>query len=209
MKNKSFIIMIAFMFIAIFSTIPVNAAVYDNVTLKTVTEDVVYIEYYSTSFTDKMFTKLMIFNAKGKKLAIVKGSDKVPYIYCDGSFSVKKYSIKTGAYGDGVPDYVGETNAVFDDSSGLYTVSYPNDKIYNSDSEGITGNFNIQNEDGSVFFKAQTLAERLSQAIHQSLGQMKETMGSAIKILTLCGVGCLAFLISLNLFGKVFAAFRV
>ena len=205
MKNKFFIFMISFMLIAIFSTIPVNAAVYDNITLKTVTEDVVYIQYNSLCYTDKVFTKLMIYNAKGKKLAIVRDSGGVPYIYCNGSFNVKRYSIKNGAYGDGSLQYVDETNAVFNDASGLYSLSYSTDKICNS--EGVTGNFDIQNEDGSVFFQAQTPTERLKEAIHQSLGQMMETMGSTIKILILCGVGCLGLLIFLNLFGKVFPLF--
>ena len=205
MKNKSFIFMISFMLIAIFLTIPVNAAVYDNITLKTVTEDVVYIQYNSLSFTDKVFTKLTIDNAKGKKLAIVRASDGTPYIYCNGSFNVTKCVIKTGSYGDGTPECLEPSNAVFNDVSGLYTLSYPNDKIYNS--EGVTGNFDIQNEDGSVFFQAQTLAELLKEAIHQSLGQMMETMGSTMMILILCGAGCLASLILLNLFGKVFPLF--
>ena len=205
MKNKFFIFIISFMLIAIFSTIPVNAAVYDNITLKTVTEDVVYIQY--PSINSKIFMKLMIYNAKGKKLAIVRGSDRIISIYCNGSFSVKRYAIKTGIYGDGTPQFVDEQNPVFNDSSGLYILSYSNDKILDTGSEGVTGNFNIQNEDGSVFFKAQTPLERLREAIHQSLGQMMATMGSTIRILTLCGVGCLGLLISLNLFGKVFPLF--
>lgn len=212
MKNKFFIFIISFMLIAIFSTIPVNAAVPvnatvpDNITLKTVTEDVVYIQY--PSINSKIFVKLDIYNAKGKKLAIVKGSDRIISIYCNGSFSVKRYVIKTGIYGDGTPQFVDEQKPVLDDTSGLYILSYSSDKILNADSsEGVTGNFNIQNEDGSVFFKAQTPTERLKEAIHQSLGQMMETMGSAMMILILCGVGCLTLLISLNLFGKVFYLF--
>lgn len=206
MKNKFFIFIISFMLIAIFSTVPVNASVYDNITLKTVTEDVVYIQY--PSINNRIFVKLMIYNAKGKKLAIVKDSDRILSIYCNGSFNVKRYVIKTGIYGDGTPEFVDDQKPVFNDTSGLYILSYSNDKILNADSiEGVTGNFNIQNEDGSVFFKAQTPVERLREAIHQSLGQMMETMGSAMMILTLCGVGCLISLISLNLFGKVLSVY--
>ena len=49
----------------------------------------------------------------------------------------------------------------------------------------------------------------LEEVVVESLNNFQTTTGGTMKVLLLCGVGCLAFLMVLKVFGKVFRIFRV
>lgn len=69
----------------------------------------------------------------------------------------------------------------------------------------------ILNSDGTVFFQAPLVNPELHQIIQRVTEQgLKEklTLAGTIRILLLCGVGLMALLVVLSLFGKVFNRYR-
>lgn len=82
--------------------------------------------------------------------------------------------------------------------------------LYNASSNLLYTNFNIKDEStGKVFFQSGrvTLAEKILQVGEtEILVKMPEVLGT-MKILTLCGVGCLALLISSPVLLKVLHRF--
>lgn len=69
----------------------------------------------------------------------------------------------------------------------------------------------INASDGTVFFQVPPKMEELYQTIQKVTEQGLETeltLAGTIRILVLCGVGLIALLMALNLFGKLFNRFR-
>lgn len=70
--------------------------------------------------------------------------------------------------------------------------------------------FDILNQDGSVFFQAPklTLAEVVQGATKEALPhRLQDPTVGTMRVLVLCGVGLIALLMGLNLFGKVLPRF--
>lgn len=75
-------------------------------------------------------------------------------------------------------------------------------------SEGIiyASNRNIYDDEGKLFFQGLQLQKVVNQSLTQTL---IPKVAGAMKILVVCGISCLALLVVLSLFGKVFYRFRV
>ena len=67
----------------------------------------------------------------------------------------------------------------------------------------------VYNEDGSVFFTpSAVMAQPLEEIMRTEMPKFQETTVGTMMILVVCGVGLIALLVVLNLFGKVSRIFR-
>lgn len=80
------------------------------------------------------------------------------------------------------------------------------------ENELLYSDVNVYNTDGTIFFQVAPPTEgtpTVEGTITEEMKKFQTTLVGTMRILMVCGVGLIALLIGLNLFGKVFRIFRV
>ena len=200
MKKKISILFFSILFCLVFSSVGFAVSVADTpeglYPLPEISQEYTYSEHilYSKSNGDKFVT----------------------YFYSNEPFTIDSYvlddystqvilgnvvRVQTFKY---MGTYWGDQGSRDTDSRGMedfYTTT-----IYNS-----TYNIRESQNSNEIFFTAPPETEELYQTIHRVTEQGLETrltLAGTIRILVLCGVGLIALLMVLNLFGKVFNHYR-
>lgn len=79
----------------------------------------------------------------------------------------------------------------------------------NEKSYVLGSSLDIYNDDGTLFFEQTPVVVPLEEIMKTEMPKFQETTVGTMKVLVLCGVGLIALLVVLNLFGKVFRIFQV
>lgn len=155
------------------------------------TSGVVYlVSYYSSNIEATHFENT--FTSDSKLSLYLKDDNNNSY-----NFSYTIYTIGDGEW----ERYSGYTNEPF------FRMSVgSNVLIFESTDD-------IYKYDGTLFFQAppegMSLTEAIQVMIHLEMEKFPKILVGAMKILVLCGVGCLALLMVFPLFGKVLRIFRL